>query len=282
MILVTGATGTIGTPLVSELLGAGVRVRALSRNPRAGRLPAGVQAAGGDLGVPESLAAALVGVEHVFLVSTGLDRVAHETNLVHAARRAGVRRIVKLSALTVENPGADDAITRWHVTTEQLVVDSGMPWTFLRPGAFMSNALTWAPTIKDRGAAVLPFTAVATAAVDPRDVAAVAARVLTEDAHAGRAYPLSGPELLSPAEQVKRLGQLLDRTLRLVEVPPEAARQRMLERGMAAELADAVLATQADGGSGPGARVLPTVEQLTGRPPRTFDDWARDHIQAFR
>jgi uncharacterized protein YbjT (DUF2867 family) len=110
---------------------------------------------------------------------------------VAAARAAGVRHVVKLSALTVGDESQDDVITRWHAQGEQTVVESGLGWTFLRPGAFMSNALTWAPMIKRQGAVFAPFSHVRTAPIDPADVAAVAARVLAEDKHQGRVYELS-------------------------------------------------------------------------------------------
>lgn len=282
MVLVTGATGTVGRKLVGELHRMGAQVRALSRDPRSARLPEGVQVVGGDLGRPDSLAPAVIGVDRVFMLCTGPARVAQEANLVAAAQRAGVARIVKLSALTVEDTSQHDAITRWHAAGELAVAESGLGWTFLRPGAFMSNALAWIPMVKHQGKVFAPFINVRTAAIDPLDVALAAARVLTEDGHEERAYALTGPELLGPTEQVERLGQVLGRSLELVEVPPQAARQRMLEAGMDAELADAVLATQANAGHGPGGIVTPTVAELTGRPARTFSDWAHEHAPLFR
>lgn len=281
MILVTGATGTVGRNVVDELLQAGASVRALTRNPHAANLPEGVGVVGGDLGRPDSLGPALVGVERVFLLSTGPDRAAHDANLVAAAKRAGVRRIVKLSALTVADDTQDDAITRWHIAGEQAVLASGLEWVFLRPGAFMSNALAWAGMIKHQGAVFAPFSGVRTAAIDPADVAAVAARALTSDGRSANAYALSGPELISAADQVQTLGRALRRELQLIEVPVSAARRRMLDAGMDAELADAVLATQANAGHGPGATVTPTVQQLTGRPARTFAEWAQVHAPVF-
>lgn len=281
MILVTGTTGTVGRKVVDELQQTGASVRALSRDRRSANVPDGVEVVGGDLGRPDSLAPALVGVERVFLLSTGPDRAAYDANLVAAAQRAGVRRIVKLSALTVADETQGDAITRWHMAGEQAVLASGLEWVFLRAGAFMSNALGWAGMIKHQGAVFAPFADVRTAAIDPADVAAVAARALTSDGRAANAYALSGPELIRATDQAQTLGRVLGRELRLIEVPAPAARQRMLDAGMDAELADAVLTTQANAGHGPGATVIPTVQQLTGRPARTFADWAQAHAPMF-
>jgi (4-alkanoyl-5-oxo-2,5-dihydrofuran-3-yl)methyl phosphate reductase len=141
MILVTGATGTVGRELVAVLADRGAKVRALSRNPGAAAFPAGVETVSADLGDPGTLGVALIGIERVFILATGPARLDHETNLVAAARRAGAARLVKLSALTVEDEASDDVITRWHRAAEHAVTGSGLPWTILRPGAFMSNTL---------------------------------------------------------------------------------------------------------------------------------------------
>jgi uncharacterized protein YbjT (DUF2867 family) len=282
MILVTGATGTVGRELVAELARRGAKVRALSRNPGAEAFPAGVETVAADLGDPGALGSALAGIEQVFLLATGPARLDHETHLVAAARRAGAARLVKLSALTVEDGTADDVITRWHRAAELAVTGSGLSWTILRPGAFTSNTLSWAGMIRHQGRAFAPFTDVRTAAIDPADVAACAAAVLLEDGHDGQAYPLTGPELVSARGQAAILGEVLGREIGITEISPEAARQRMIQAGMPAEIADAVLATAAGAGAGPGAVIQPAVGQLTRRPPRTFRDWAARRAAAFR
>jgi uncharacterized protein YbjT (DUF2867 family) len=282
MILVTGATGTVGRELVAELARRGAKVRALSRDPSAAAFPAGVETVAVDLGHPETLPLALAGIERVFMLATGPDRLAHETFLAAAARRAGAARLVKLSALTVEDGTADDLITRWHRASEQVVTGSGLAWTILRPGAFMSNALAWTGMIRHQGQVFAPFADVRTAAIDPADVAACAAAVLLEDGHYGQAYPLTGPEPVSARDQAAALGEVLGRDIVITEIPAEAARQRMIQAGTPADIADAVLATAARAGTGPGALVQPAVQQLTGRPPRTFRDWVGRHAAAFR
>jgi uncharacterized protein YbjT (DUF2867 family) len=282
MILVTGATGTVGRELVAELARRGAKVRALSRNPAAATFPAGVETVAADPGDPGTLGLALAGIERVFVLTTGPARLDHETNLVAAARRAGAARLVKLSALTAEDATAGDTITGWHRAAERAVTGSGLSWTILRPGAFMSNTLSWAGMIRHQGQVFAPFTGIRTAAIDPADVAACAATVLLEDGHEGQAYPLTGPELLSARDQAATLSQVLGREVAITEISAETARQRMIQAGTSAQIADAVLATLAGAGTGPGALVQPAVRRLTRRPPRTFHDWATRHAAAFR
>jgi (4-alkanoyl-5-oxo-2,5-dihydrofuran-3-yl)methyl phosphate reductase len=282
MILVTGATGTVGRELVAELARRGAKVRALSRNPAGAAFPAGVETVAADLGDPSTLGPALIGIERVFLLASGTARLEHETNLTAAAVRAGAARLVKLSALTAGDAAADDVITRWHRAAEQAVTGSGLSWTILRPGAFMSNTLSWAGMIRHQGQVFAPFTDIRTAAVDPADVAACAAAVLLEDGHDGQAYPLTGPELLSARDQAAVLGGALGREIGITEIPAQTARQRMIAAGTPAQITDALLATLSDAGTGPGALVQPFVRRLTGRPPRPFRDWVARHAAAFR
>jgi len=234
----------------------------------------------GDLGRPETLGAALDGIERVFLLSGGPEGPGHDANLVGAAQQAGVGHVVTLSVLGAGH-GAEDPITRWHLAGERAVVESGMAWTILRPGAFMSNALMWAPGVKAQGVVYAPFAQSKTAAVDPADIAAVAARALTEPGHEEKTYPLTGPDLLSATDQVEALGAALGRPLRLVDVPPEAAKAGMVDSGMAAELADAVIASMAQAGIDHAMAVLRTVEEVAGRPARSFAEWANAHLAAF-
>ncbi len=281
MIVVTGATGTVGRLLVTDLVAAGADVRALSRTPERAGLPSGAAVVPGDLGRPATLPSVLQGVERVFLLSGGPEGPEHDANLIAAAKQAGVGHVVNLSVLGADH-GADDPITRWHLAGEKAVTASGMAWTILRPGAFMSNALMWAPSIKAQGVVYAPFAQAKTAAVDPADIAAVAARALTEPGHEAKMYPLTGPELLSAVDQVEILGAALGRPLRVVEVPPERAQAAMVDSGMSAGLADAVIASMAQAGTDHAMAVLPTVEQVTGRPARSFAEWADAHLGAFR
>lgn len=276
MILVTGATGNIGSALVTALDRAGQRVRALVRDPRTATLPPGVQPVTGDLNEPGSLADALNGVRGVFL----LPGYADMPGLLAQIRRAGAERVVLLSGGSAEQADMSNAISRYMALSEQATREAGVPWTFLRPRAFMSNALRWLPQLQAGDLVRVPFAGVAAAAIDPADIAAVAALALTGDGHEGRIYELTGPDSLLPADQVAVLAKVLDRDLRCEGLPDEEARAQM-EATMPVEYVDAFFSFYVDGTLDE-SPVLPTVQEVTGHPPRTFEQWARAHADAFR
>jgi uncharacterized protein YbjT (DUF2867 family) len=283
MILVTGATGTVGREVVARLLAAGEEVRALTRDPGRAEFDASVEVVAGDMGEPSTLPPALAGVDRVFLVSVGGRLPEFDAAMATAARSAGVRHIVKLSVIGAMQSSEDVARTpsRLHVEGETAVRDSGVAWTFLRPGPFMTNALNWVPMIKRDGVVRVPFGHNAAVPIDPADIAAVAARVLTSTGHAGMAYPLSGPEVLSPAQQVEILARALQRELSFVDLPEDAARQGMVRSGMPADLVEGQLKSLRDGNLPHLTKVFPTVEEITGRPPRSFHRWVTDHLDSF-
>ena len=233
MILITGATGNVGSQVITALLPAHAgNIRVLTRNPDA-VFPDGTQKVVADLG-DSDLAPVLDGVHAVFLLTDGLNIAAHDHRLVAAARLGSVERIVKLSVLAVGH-GATDPITTLHRAGEEAIRDSGLGWTFLRPTAFMSNALNWAPMITADQVVHAPFAAGRAAVVDPADIAAVAAACLTHDGHDGhdgRVYELTGPEPLSPADQVAILSQVLGRDLRYAESDPADMLAQMVSYGM--------------------------------------------------
>ncbi|MEE1798498.1 NAD(P)H-binding protein [Streptomyces sp. JV176] len=281
MILLTGVTGTVGR-LVAERLATSEPVRLLSRDPR--RLAAlagpGTEVVGGDFADPASLAAALSGVRAAFLVTSDPLAPVHDEHFVTAARRAGVAHVVKLSARAVAEPDAEDLITRWQRSAEDLLRASGVGWTFLRPRAFMSNTLGWARSVRDEGVVRAFHGASPNATVDPRDIAEVAALALTGAVLPGRAHPLTGPAAISAAEQVAVLSGLLRRPLRLVELTRDQAYEGLLAR-WPRPVADALLEGAVRQASGAKARVEPTVRTLLGRPARPYRAWARDHLPAF-
>jgi uncharacterized protein YbjT (DUF2867 family) len=281
MILVTGATGTVGRAVVDRLVTAEVPVRATSRRPAEAGLPAGVDVVHADLGEPDSLTDALKGIEQVFLLTGGPDIARHDANLAHAAARAGVETIVKLSSGRAGDEAATDPIPLWHRAGEQAIRASGVAWTFLRPMGFMSNTLLWADSIRRDGAVYAPFAGGRVALVDPEDIAAVAANVLTVPGHEGQTYTLTGPRALSPAEQVAILAEVLERPVSYVEVSPEAARQAILGHGVPPVMADAIMALRATALESFTSAVSPAVEEVTGRPARSFRDWARRHRDRF-
>jgi uncharacterized protein YbjT (DUF2867 family) len=286
VILLTGATGTIGRLVARRLHDAAVPVpvRLLTRDPRRAADLTGPQleVAGGDFGDPASLRRALAGVRSALLVTSDPLTPAHDEHFVAAARAAGVRHVVKLSALAVTDPDATDLLTAWQRRNEQLLYASGLLWTLLRPRAFMSNTLGWARSVREEGVVRARDGTSVNATVDPRDVADVAVRALLDaDRHAGRAYPLTGPAAVSAVRQTEVLGELLQRPLRFEELSEDEARRRLLARYPAA-LADALLESAARGRAGAKGRVDPTAAELLGRPAGGYREWARDHLAAFR
>lgn len=279
MILITGATGTVGSEVLACLLPAHRGgIRALTRNPTA-VFPVGVEKVVGDL-VSGDMSTLLRGVEAVFLLTDGLNIADHDRRLAAAAARSGAQRIVKLSALSVGH-GSTDPITIWHRTGEQAIRETGLGWTFLRPTAFMSNALAWAPTVATHSVAYAPFADGRTAVVDPADIGAVAAACLTQAGHDQQIYELTGPEPLTPSDQVAILSRVLGRAVSYVEADPADVLQQMTSYGMPAELAHAVVDLLRASQEPFNAVPTPDINAVTGRPARSFADWAGAHRAAF-
>jgi uncharacterized protein YbjT (DUF2867 family) len=276
MYLVTGATGNVGSEVVKALASAGEGVRALVRRPDAAALPEGVTAVGGDLDAPRSLKDALTGARGAFLLPGYKDM----PGLLAEVRSAGVEKVVLLSGASAGSGDLDNAVTRYMAASEAAVRESGLPWTILRPSAFMSNALRWLPQIQAGDEVRVPFPTVRTASLDPFDLGAVAARALTGDEHQGEILQPTGPEALLPAEQVAVLGQALGRELRAVELTNEQARAEMTA-AMPVEYVDAFFSFYVEGTLDESI-VRPTVLDVTGREPRTFAEWANAHADDFR
>lgn len=194
-------------------------------------------------------------------------------------RSTGVQRVVLLSSSAAPSRDLSNAVARYHVLSEDAVRESGLPWTFLRPNSFMSNTLQWAEQIRSGDVVRAPFAGVPVATIDPDDLGAVAARALVSDAHEGRAYRLSGPAPLLPAERVDILAKVLGRDLRFEAVPDDEARVEM-SATMPTEYVDAFFDFFVDG-SLDESGVTPAVAEITGRPPRSFEQWATAHADAF-
>jgi uncharacterized protein YbjT (DUF2867 family) len=276
MIFVTGATGNVGRELVRVLAEAGEPVRALIRRDEdRARLHDGAQGYVGDLNDPNTLEDGLDGVRAAHLLAgyDGLDE------LLAAMRDAGVERVTLQSGSSATSGDMANAVARYHILSEQAIRDSGLAWTFLQPNSFMTNALGWRPQIRAGDTIRLPFANVPLAMIDPADIAAVAAAALTSDRHDGRTYRLSGPESLLLAEQVAILARALDRDLRFEAQSDEEARAEM-SASMPAEYVDAFFSFFVDGTIDE-STVLPTFEEVLGRAPRRFEDWAREHAAAF-
>ncbi|MFI9379609.1 NAD(P)H-binding protein [Kutzneria sp. NPDC052558] len=280
MILVTGATGEVGRAVVDSLLAQGIPVRATSRDPARARLPDGVEVVAADLGDASAVAAAVSGVDGVFLLTGGSEIPLHDKTVATAAASAGVQRIVKLSSGRAGDDTATDPIPQWHRAGERAVRESGVPWIMLRPMGFMSNALMWAGSIREQGAVFAPYAAGRVTVIDPLDIAAVAAIALTSTP-TGQILTLSGPEALSPGEQVDIIASVLGRPLRFVEVTPDAARAAIISHGVAPSMADAIMALRATALEDFTSVVHPTVPEITGRPAGAFRDWVARNRAAF-
>jgi uncharacterized protein YbjT (DUF2867 family) len=246
------------------------------RDPARASLPAGVELVQGDLELPESLTPALDGARAVFLLGGWSDM----PELLRRMRRASVERVVLLTSRCVVGGRADNPVTRMWLDSEAAVRDSGVAWTVLRPSGYASNALRWLPQLRQGDVVRAPWADVAIAAIDPADIGAVAATVLTEPGHEGAAHALSGPEPLTPGDQVEQLAAVLGRPLRYEPLSDEQARAEMAADTPAPYI-DAFFRFYSEG-EFDDAPVLATVEEITGRPPRRFEQWARAHVDAFR
>jgi uncharacterized protein YbjT (DUF2867 family) len=281
VILVTGATGTVGREVVALLLAAGKPVRGMTRDAARAKFDPRVEAVQADFASPETLAKAVDGVERVFSLTLGPQTGTHERALAAAAKAAGVRHIVKLGAMGGDGE-TRNAIRRWHEEGEQAIKDSGVGWTFMRPGRFMSNALHWRESIRKEGKVFSNYGDGKLPSVHPRDIAAVAVRALTSEDYFGKILEVTGPEALNMAEEVAILSNTLGKPIEYVSITDETARREMERANMPSYIIDGLLPFAAFVRSGKAARIFPTVREVTGRPALSFADWAREHAAAFQ
>jgi uncharacterized protein YbjT (DUF2867 family) len=272
MIVVTGATGNVGRPLIELLAAAGEQVTAVARRPAEG-LPPGVVFRAADLADAGSLRPVLDGAEALFLLVVGDD----PQGILDAAKAGGVRRVVLLSS--------QGAATRPELyphprAFEDAVTGSASAWTILRPGGFASNAYAWAESVRTQRTVCAPFGDVGLPTIDPADIAEVAAMTLRGDDYTGRVYELTGPVLSTPRQRTEAIADALAQPIRFVELTREQARTQMLNtmpepvvEGTLAILGQPTPAEQ---------RISPHVEQILGRAPRTFTDWLHRNVAAFQ
>jgi uncharacterized protein YbjT (DUF2867 family) len=277
-ILVTGAGGQVGRSVVEQLRATGAQVLASSRNPERLTVPAGVRTVQADLSRPETLPAALAGVRKVFLytVPDGID------GFLAAARDAGVEHIVLLSSHTSQGDIPERApLVAMHSAVEEPIAASGIPYTFLRPAHFATNILMWGwpEMIRADGVLRFPYPESHCDAIHEADVAAVAVAALTGTGHEGQGYFITGPESITQREQARLIGEATGRPVRFVELSEEQARKELTPY-IPEWVQDAVFGhwRVSDGVPVP---VTDLVEQITGRPPRSFAQWARDHVADF-
>jgi uncharacterized protein YbjT (DUF2867 family) len=279
MYLVTGATGNVGSEVVARLLGDGEQVRVFVRDPaKAAHWGDRVQVATGGFDDPDTFARGAAGAASIFLMNmtTGVESFRR---LFDAAKARGNPRIVFLSTILVTTP--DLQIGKLHKDKEDAIRECRLPATFLRPGAFMTNAYQWVGTIRAEGVAYNAMGAGKVAPIAAEDIAAVAAKALTTPSPPDEAFELTGGELLSVPEQVSVLSEVLGKPIRCVDVPTEAAVQGLIRAGLPAPLATAAGRSFEAVRDGRAADLRDTVERVTGRKPMTFEAWARKHASRF-
>jgi len=278
-ILVTGATGNVGRPLVASLLAGGARVRALTRDPAAAGFPPGVAVAGGDYAAPGILVEAVRGADAVF-VNIGALR-EHAGELIAAARGAGVSKIVMLSSIAVRDEG-DQVLSlgRQHKAVEDAVKAAGVDWTILRCGGFATNTLTWAASVRAEGVVRFPYGEAALALIAEQDIAAAAVRVLLDPGHAGQTYTLTGAESLTQIRQAEAIGKAIGRPVRFEELSPEQFRQSATQHFPAPVVEDLLKALASYVGQT--AYMTADLEKIIGRPATSYGQWAVQHADAYR
>ncbi|MYT31378.1 NAD(P)H-binding protein [Streptomyces sp. SID8354] len=285
-ILVTGATGNVGRWVTAELVAAeAYEVHAMTRRPDTADLPPGVEVVRGDLADAAGLEVALEGVDAVFLMWPFHSSEPAAAVVDAIGRHA--RRVVFLSSVSVRDDADPDAqshaVGRWHRAVEQRIERSGLEWTHVRPSTFAANTLWWADQIRSGDTVRGAYGALPMALLHEADIAAVAARALTEDGHAKAAYTPTGPEVLTQAEQVRTIGEVLGRPLHWEELSRDAARRRLLaDDGFPDSFVDPLLDGYAQMLTAPRPVVTDTVEAVTGAPARTYRDWVADHAADFR
>ncbi|MCO5968622.1 NAD(P)H-binding protein [Actinoallomurus soli] len=281
MIVVTGATGNVGRSLVRTLAEAGEQVLATSRGISEADVPQGVRHRRADLTAPEDLRPVFDGADALFLQNGGASAHLLSTHdILDAAKAGGVTRVVLLSSLGVATRPESPSHGMLGRSIEDALRQSGMDWTILRPGGFNSNAYAWAESVRTRRAVAAPFGDVGLPTIDPADIAEVAAAALREDGHGGQVYELTGPAPVTPRQQAEAIGDALGEPVGFIEQTRDEAFAQMLGF-MPEPVAETTLAILGEPTPGE-RRVSPDVERVLGRAPRTFADWARRNVAAFR
>jgi uncharacterized protein YbjT (DUF2867 family) len=281
MILITGASGNVGREVLKQIATRGVKVRAAFQSvSKAAVAPSGVDIVTMDYNRPETLQAALEGVERVFLVGPPMPNLtALERKAIDEVKHAGTIHVVKLSAM-----GGQRAIfPRQHADSEEYIKSSGLPYTFLRPNGFMQNFINYnGPTITTQNAFYGSQGEGKVSHIDLRDIGAVAVKALTEDGHAGKAYTLTGPEALSNERVAQILSDDTGREIQYVDLPPEQFKQALIAAGLPEWSADALVDLQRFYREGSASEVTSAVERLLSRKAISFEQFSRDFAQAFQ
>ena len=283
MILITGATGTVGSEVVKRLSAQGIQARALTRD--LGKVDAdqcpNVEFVQGDFDDADSIRRACSGVEQAFLLSNSIERAEQQQiSFVEAARKSGVRHLVKLSQLHAE-ANSPVRFLRYHAVVEAAIQATDLTFTFLRPNLYMQSLLNFAQSIKEKSAFFAAAGEARISAVDVRDLADVAVAALTDSQHKNKSYSLTGPEALTFGEMADELSTTLGRTISFVDVPPEAMRGALDGLGFPAWQADGLVEEFEMYRRGEAAGIESGVTDALGRSPRPFVQLARDYAPLF-
>ncbi|HEX4353254.1 MAG TPA: NAD(P)H-binding protein [Polyangiales bacterium] len=284
-LLITGATGNIGARVVQQLIERGIRPRVFVRDPLKLRAHFGdrVDVAIGDLDDAASLTAALDGIDRLFLVNSGSTLAARDALAADAAKRCGVERIVKLSALGARAQTEPTAVALWHAEGEAAIRASGVLFSFIQPVGFMSNALEWARSIKADSVVRASTGDGRIAMIHPDDIAAVATEALLGDERfENRSFVITGPSALTYSEMTQQIGVAIERTLHFEPISDEQAHANLLRHGLPPALADALIVLWREVREGLVAMVTNEVERIVGRAPIAFATWAKQNAAAFR
>ncbi|AFU05224.1 NAD(P)H-binding protein [Nocardia brasiliensis] len=279
MIVVIGATGMVGREVVTQLHESGAKVTAVTRDATAAQLPPEITVVQGDPSVPVIPRDAWSGVEAVLLSSRAVVATAPE--ILSTAAEYGARRVVVVSAATVEYPAGEPRFIAGFRALEAAAAASGLAWTSLRCSDFDANTFAWIPQLHGGDVVRGAYGKAATSPIHERDIAAVAVRALTSEDHAGRHYVLTGPQSLTQYDKVRLLGDAIGRDLSFLELPPEQVRAAMTAQGLPEDIPARLLGSLADYTRVPGP-TTDTVEELLGRPALGFSAWAAEHAAAFR
>ncbi|MBV1942582.1 NAD(P)H-binding protein [Streptomyces sp. BV286] len=281
MFVVTGATGNVGRSLVQALAAAGAQVTATARGISDADVPVGIEYTRADLADPESLRPVFDGADALFLQNGGASaHLLNPLDILDVAKAGGVGRVVLLSSQGVATRPQSASHGRLGRSIEDAVRQSGMAWTILRPGGFNSNAYAWAESVRARRTVAAPFADLGLPTIDPDDIAEVAAAILREDGHAGQIYELTGPALNTPRQRAEAIADALGEPVHFIEQSRDEARAQMLQF-MPEPVVETTLTILGEPTPAE-QRISPDVEQVLGRAPRTFADWAQRYIAAFR
>jgi uncharacterized protein YbjT (DUF2867 family) len=283
MILVTGASGNVGKTVLQEVAKSGAKHRAMYRSAaEATKAPAGTETVIADFAKPETLGAALRGVESVYLVCSPIPELVQlESNMIDACVAAGVKHVVQNSALGAED--YDKSFPGWHRKVEDKLKGTRLTWTILRPNSFHQNVVAfYAPTIRTQGVFYSSMRDAKNSFIDVRDIAVVAARSLSGGEHVGKIYELNGPEAINYAELARKISKVAGHEVKYVDIPMDAQKKAMLEQGMPEWLVAALLDLQQYYLSGKGGETDGLLQKLLGRAPTTMDEFLKENAAEFR